>query len=131
MANRQIIAAPDIPEHPQPFPTAVRVGNVIFSSALSGKDAVSGETSDDLETQVAQAFTNMRRVVEEGGGSPGDIGKVVVYLKDRKHRDVVNQEWIKMFPQESDRPVRHTIASDLGGKMQIQLEFIAVVSDGD
>ena len=129
MAHRQIISAPDIPEHPQPFPTAVRVGNVIFSSSISGKEGRSGETSDDLESQVAQAFTNMRRVVEEGGGSTGDIGKVVVYLRDRKHRDVMNKEWIKMFPDENDRPVRHTIATDLSGKLQIQLEFIAVVKD--
>jgi enamine deaminase RidA (YjgF/YER057c/UK114 family) len=129
MAHRQIIAAPDIPEHPQPFPTAVRVGNVIFSSSISGKEGNSGEASDDLEIQVARAFTNMRRVVEEGGGSTGDIGKVVVYLRDRKHRDVVNKEWIKMFPDELDRPVRHTVATELSGKLQIQLEFIAVVRD--
>ena len=130
MGHRRAISAPDIPEHPQPFPTAVRVGNMIFSSSLSGKNGLSGEASDDLGEQVAQAFTNMRRVVEEGGGSVGDIAKVVVFLRDRKHRDVVNAEWVKMFPIESDRPVRHTVASDLPGNLLIQLEFIAVLANG-
>ena len=40
----------------------------------------------------------MRRIVEAGGGSTGDIAKVVVYLKDRKDRDMVNVERVKMFP---------------------------------
>ena len=77
--------------------------------------------------QVAQAFSNMQRIVESGGGQVGDIAKVVVHLADRKDRDLVNIEWIKMFPDENDRPVRHTATSSLPGKLIIQLEFIAVV----
>ncbi len=69
----------------------------------------------------------MRRIVEAGGGTTGDIAKVSVYLKDRKDRDMVNVEWVKMFPSEDDCPVRHAIPSDLPGNRVIQLEFIAVV----
>jgi enamine deaminase RidA (YjgF/YER057c/UK114 family) len=127
MAKRQVIAGPDIPDHPQPFPTAVRIGNMIFSATIGGKDPASGETSDDSAAQVAQAFINMRAAVERGGGTTGDIAKVEVYLLDRKDRDLVNTEWVAMFPDEDDRPVRHTIASELGGKNVIQLEFVAVL----
>ena len=38
MAKREPISAPDIIEHPQPFPTAVKVGNMVFSSAIGGQD---------------------------------------------------------------------------------------------
>ncbi len=127
MAKRQIISGKGIPEHPQPFPTAVRVGNMIFSSAVGGQDAEAGSTSENPAAQVAQAFSNMQRIVESGGGQVGDIAKVVVHLADRKDRDLVNIEWIKMFPDENDRPVRHTVTSSLPGKLIIQLEFIAVV----
>lgn len=127
MAKRQIIAGEGIPSHPQPFPTAVRVGNMIFSSAVGGQDPATRKASDSKEEQIAQAFANMRRILEAGGGSPGDVGKVVVYLKDKGDRDLVNGEWVKMFPDENDRPVRHTIESDLPGKLFIQLEFIAVI----
>lgn len=127
MAKRQSISGPGIPEHPQPFPPAVRVGDMIFSSAIGGQNADTGKTPEDPKAQIAQAFANMRTIVERGGGSVGDIGKVVVYLSDRKNRDMVNAEWTKMFPDESDRPVRHTITSDLPGKRVIQMEFIAVV----
>lgn len=127
MAKRQPISGHDIPEHPQPFPAAVRVGNMIFSAGIGSKDAVSGSTPETPEGQVAQAFLNMRRMVEAGGGSVGDIAKVVVYLNDRKDRDLVNAEWEKMFPNEDDRPVRHTITTELPRKRVIQMEFIAVV----
>jgi enamine deaminase RidA (YjgF/YER057c/UK114 family) len=70
----------------------------------------------------------MRNMVEAGGGGVGDIAKVVVYLNDRKDRDMVNAEWTRMFPDEDDRPVRHTITTELPGKRVIQMEFIAVVA---
>lgn len=127
MAKRQIIAGDDIPSHPQPFPTAVRVGNMIFSSAVGGHDPATHAAPDGKEAQIAQAFANVRKIVETGGGTVGDIGKIVVYLKDKKDRDLVNAEWVKMFPDENDRPVRHTVAAELPGKLVIQLEFIAVV----
>jgi enamine deaminase RidA (YjgF/YER057c/UK114 family) len=127
MANRQSIKGSGIPEHPQPFPPAVRVGNMIFSSAIGGQNAETGETPEDPQAQIAQAFENVRNVVEAGGGTTGDIAKVVVYLNDRKDRDMVNVEWVKMFPNEDDCPVRHAITSDLPGKRVIQLEFIAVI----
>ena len=71
---------------------AVRVGNMIFSSAIGGQDAEIGETPEDPEAQIAQAFANVRRIVEAGGGGTGDIAKVVVYLNDRKDRDMVDVE---------------------------------------
>ena len=126
MSKRQPISGPGIPEHSQPFASAVRIGNMIFSSAIGGQDA-SHAVAADPATQIAQAFANMRRIVEQGGGNVGDIAKVVVYLDDRKNRDLVNVEWIKMFPDENDRPVRHTVAGEFSGKRMIQLEFIAVV----
>lgn len=127
MAKRRAIKGPDIPEHPQPFPPAVRIGNMIFSAGVGSKDARSGKVPADPKAQVAQAFANMKRIVETGGGTVGDIAKVVVYLNDRKDRDMVNDEWVRMFPDEDDRPVRHTVTSELPRNAVIQLEFIAVV----
>lgn len=127
MAKRMAITGPDIPEHPQPFPPAVRIGNMIFSAGIGVKDALTGKTPEEPRAQVAQAFTNMRRIVERGGATVSDIAKVVVYLNDRKDREMVNEEWVRMFPDESDRPVRHTITTELPRNATIQLEFIAVV----
>lgn len=127
MTKRKAITGPDIPAHPQPFPPAVRIGNMIFSAGVGAKDMATGKVPEDPKAQVAQAFANMKRIVERGGGTVGDIAKVVVTLNDRKDRDMVNDQWVKMFPDEDDRPVRHTVTSELPRNQVIQLEFIAVV----
>jgi enamine deaminase RidA (YjgF/YER057c/UK114 family) len=127
MAKREIIAGPDIPEHNQPFPTAVKVGNMVFSSAVGGDDPETHEMPEDIETQVKNVFTTIRNIMTRAGGTVDDIGKVSVLLRDREHRKFVNPEWVKMFPKEDDRPVRHTSIHDLAPGRLIQIEFIAVI----
>lgn len=127
MAKREIISGPDIPEHSQPFPTAVKIGNMVFSSAVGGDDPDSHEIPQDIETQVKNVFQNIRNIMARAGGSPADIGKVSVMLRSRDDRKYVNPEWTKMFPDENDRPVRHTSVHDLSPGRLIQIEFIAVL----
>lgn len=127
MAKRETIGGPDIMQHNQPFPTAVRVGNMVFSSAVGGDDVTDHSVPEDIETQVANAFEQMRRIMEKAGGSTDGIGKVSVMLKSRDDRKYVNPVWIEMFPDENDRPVRHTSEHNLVGGRLIQLEFIGVV----
>ncbi len=126
-ARRVEIAAADIPTHPQPFPTACKVGNVVFSSAISGEDPVTHQLPDDMTQQVENAFRTVRRVMEEAGGSLDNIGKVVVYVKDREIRPIVNSVWQKVFANENSRPVRHMVPFDLPPGRHLQVEFIAVV----
>jgi 2-iminobutanoate/2-iminopropanoate deaminase len=127
MAKRERIKGHGIPEHPQPFPAAVKIGNMVFSAGISGEDPETEEVPDGIDAQCKNAFGNMRRMIEQAGGTTANIAKVVVYLKDRGNRDVVNQHWTAMFPDEDDRPVRHTLANPLGGNREIQMEFIGVL----
>ncbi len=114
--------------HKQPIPTVTRVGNMIFSSALSGTDLATGELPKDAEKQIEHAFANVKASVEEVGGTLGDIGKMTVWLAERDMREIVNKYWLAMFPDEHNRPVRHTIAGPLQGGFIIQIEFVAVVA---
>jgi len=50
-----------------------------------------------------------------------------VYLKEEKYRDSVNKAWVKMFPDEHDRPARHALKVDLRGEVLFQIEVIAVL----
>ncbi len=99
----------------------------IFPSVIGGRDPKESAMSDDPNKQVPQAFLNMKNIIEAAGGTTDSIAKVIVYLKDFKHRDLVNKEWVKMFPNEDNRPARHTMQHDLAGKNFIQLDVIAVV----
>lgn len=127
MPVRQRIKGPNIPEHANPFPAAVKIGNLVFSSAIGGDDPATHELPADKDAQIANAFRNVRAVLEAAGATPANIGKVTIYVADRDDRKLINPHWIEMFPDEDDRPVRHTTAAVLPPGRCIQIEFIAVL----
>ena len=126
MAKRQVLNT-GLPRHQNPIPTAVKIGQMVFSSAITGQDPQSGSTPAEPEQQVQLAFENIRRLMKAAGGTTDDVAKMTVFLKDMKHREHVNREWLKMFPDENNRPVRHAIKADLPGENVVQLEIIAVL----
>jgi len=127
MATRQRVSSPDIPEHANPFPACVKIGNLVFSAAIGGDDPETHELPEDEESQIENAFQAMRNMLSAAGGSPENVAKVSVYVKDRSIRPKVNPHWLAMFPDEDDRPVRHMSPSDMPPGRHIQLEFIAVL----
>jgi enamine deaminase RidA (YjgF/YER057c/UK114 family) len=129
MTKRRSLSAPDIPEHVNPIPAATRIGNLLFSSAVGGEDPGSHELPEDPESQIANAFKTIRAIMREGGGSVEDIGKMNVYLADKRNRKLVNPHWLEMFPDEDSRPVRHTTGKRLPAGRHIQVEIIAVIDD--
>ncbi len=62
------------------------------------------------------------------GGSPEDVVKMNVWMKDRAQRPHLNKCWLEMFPDPHSRPSRHTFAaSDLPGTILVQCEVFAVL----
>lgn len=114
-------------EHGAPIPNGAVIGNMIFSSAISGKDAKTGVLSPEADEQAVAMFRNLRLFMEAAGGSPENIAYMKVYLKEEKYRDAVNKAWLDMFPDEHDRPARHSIKVDLRGNNLFQIEVIAVL----
>jgi 2-iminobutanoate/2-iminopropanoate deaminase len=119
----------DIPgaSHKAPIPAAARVGNVICTSAIAGKDPASGELPADMTAQVRNTFANLRAVLDAGGGSLQDLVKLSISIKDDAVREAVNAEWLACFPDPHDRPARHIVLQDLQHGMWLQVEAIAVL----
>jgi len=107
-----------------------RVGNMVFSSGIMGQDPATGELPKDAKLQAQFAFVNMEALMKAAGGGVDDIGHLTVFIKDNSMRALVNENWFKYFPDEHDRPARHTIVLDLPGGMLVQLELIAVLKEG-
>ena len=126
MAKRKSIHIEGM-EHGAPIPNGVVIGNMIFSSAISGKDAKTGVLSPDADEQADAMFRNLRLFMETAGGTPENIAYMKVYLKEEKLRDSVNKAWVKMFPDEHDRPARHAMKTELRGNNLFQIEVIAVL----
>ena len=113
--------------HNAPIPLGARVGNLICSSGVAGKDPATGELPPDAASQARVAFDNMQRLLEAGGATLADVVKLTVYVKENSVREAINAEWLRSFPDPADRPARHILVQDLQHGMWLQLEFIALI----
>ncbi len=127
MARREVIEVPGLPHHSNPIPNLVKLGNMVFSSAVAGYDSDTQELREDPATQAVNVFRNIRLAVEAAGGTIDDIAKITVFMRDMAVREHVNREWLKMYPDENDRPARHSVRADIPERFHVQLEFVAVL----
>jgi len=126
LGRRQTLEVPGV-AHSAPIPMGVRVGNMVFSSGVSGQDPADGSLPADPARQAELMFRNVRTLLEQAGATLDDVAHFTVYVKDNAYREDLNREWLKAFPDEHDRPARHTLRWDLPGGMLIQCELVAVL----
>ena len=127
MSSRNSVEVEGLGHGQNPIPFGSRVGPLVCSGGIMGADPATGKTPEDGAEQVRRVFENLRAFMAAAGGTTDDIAKVEVLLADNSLRANVNEEWLKVFPDEHSRPARHTTAGPLQGSMKIQLEVIAWV----
>ena len=110
------------PEPVGNYPTARRVGNILFISGQGprrrGTKDIPGVTLDaqgrmtdyDMEAQVRSCFQNLRYILEENGSSWEKLVDMTCFLTDMK-RDfaVYNRLYAEYFPPGPNQPCRTTI----------------------
>ncbi|GMA62877.1 RidA family protein [Alicyclobacillus fastidiosus] len=126
MAKREVLHVKGS-NHQNPIPTAVKIGNMVYTSAIIGSDPETGKMPETVEEEVANLFYYMREIMELAGGSVDDIAHLSVLVTDREYKKVVNVEWLKMFPDENNRPARHTTVDNLRDGLRVQVEMTAVL----
>lgn len=119
----------DVPgaSHNAPIPAGARVGPLLCSSGISGKDPLTGQLPTDPDAQIKCAFANLQALLTAGGAKLSDVVKLTVYVKDNAVRDAINAEWLALFPDPHDRPARHILVYELQHGMVVQLEVTAFV----
>lgn len=122
------LEVPGVTHGSAPIPMGARVGNMIFSSGIMGKDPANDTLPADTKAQARFAIQNMKALLEAGGATLDDLAHVTVFIKDESVRAALNEEWVECFPDPHDRPARHTLIYDLRGGMQLQLEIVAVLT---
>ncbi len=114
--------------HANPIPNASRIGNLVMSGVILGRDPETGEYPPALAEQAALCFRFIRETVEAAGGTTDDILKINFYLKDPADRAALNELWVEMFPDPAARPARHS-QPDVSGRdgVLVQCDFTAVI----
>jgi 2-iminobutanoate/2-iminopropanoate deaminase len=127
MAKRKSVNYPGY-KHQNPIPNGSRIGNIAMSSIMNGTEPGTRNVPPDLAGQVINIFKHIRLFVEAAGGTPDDIIKINFWMKQPSTgRAALNDEWVKMFPDESSRPARHTLTLGADSAHQVTCDVIAVI----
>lgn len=129
--RRRTVHIPGGREHKNPVPALISIGNMLFSASISGEKPVTDEVSPDPAEQIAFAFVKLANAVKAGGGTTGNIARINFYIPESGDRkaltEIINAEWLAMFPDPESRPVRKVYPMDVPRGLFIQLDFIAVL----
>ena len=91
MAKRKSIHIKGM-EHGAPIPNGTVMGNLVFSSAISGKDAKTMIILADPDEQAAAMFRNLKLAFRgEHRRHAGQHAHMKVYMKEEKFHDWVEQ----------------------------------------
>ncbi|GGB48254.1 enamine deaminase RidA [Lentibacillus populi] len=126
MAKREVLHVKGS-NHQNPIPTAVKIGNMVYTSAIIGSDPETGEMPESINEEVANLFHYIREIMELAGGTTDDIAHLGISITDRGYKKIVNVEWLKMFPNEDNRPARHSTVQNLREGLRVQIELTAVL----
>ncbi len=127
MAKRKSVNYPGY-SHQNPIPNASRIGNIVMSSIMNGTEPGTRTIPADLAAQVTNIFKHIKLCVEAAGGAPDDIIKINFWMKQPSTgRAALNDEWVKMFPDEASRPARHTLQLSGDSPHQVTCDFTAVI----
>ena len=112
-----------------PIPAVARIGNIIATGGISGIDLDNGKLPATVEAQCRNMFGLAEKILAAAGAGFDDVLKVTVFLKPEQSRAALNAEWLRRFPDDHARPVRHVLVNPyLPDGMLIQCEMMAVVS---
>jgi enamine deaminase RidA (YjgF/YER057c/UK114 family) len=127
MRKRQTIHVEGF-NHANPIPAAARVGPLLMSGLINGTDPATGKLAEGLEAQCACMFRQIRSVLAAAGGTPDQLVRLTVWLKDRSQRGPLNAQWLAMFPEPDNRPARLSLqAGDLSAGILVQCEITAYI----
>lgn len=120
------------PDHYEPYllSQGIRFGNLLFISGQAGSGSDGNIIDGGFRAQGEQAFSNLRRALEAGGSSLGDVIKVTIFVTDMRHFQEVVELRRKFFTAPYPADTIAEIKALYDPKALIEIEAIAAARDG-
>lgn len=115
-------------EHATPIPTASRLGPLLVSSVIAPFNVGERSVPDGVADQVANLFERAGLILDAGGAGWEDVARMTFYVADASSRDAIDGAWTTRFPDPATRPARMTLTTTLPAPMEVQCEFLALVT---
>ncbi len=113
--------------HANPIPGASRLGPLLVSSVIAGRDPGSSTVPDSAEAQYVNLFHHIGQFLTAAGGDWRHVVRITFFVPDIAFRDACNPIWVEHFPDAASRPARHTQV--ISGSKLATCEFIAYIDD--
>ena len=130
--TKEYIKGPQAEERGYSRAVKVRGGTTIYVAGIAGATDEKGRTlSGDFEGQVHAAFENIRKVLEQAGGTLDDVVATTVFIKDIKYGRLFQQMRNEYFPHKDGYPTSALIGiNELGSpELLVEIQAIAVIDD--
>ena len=125
--GRTPIVSPDAPAPTGPFPHAVRVGDLVFTSGQAGRNRETGVMGDAAE-QVDWALRNIAAILATAGTSLARVVKVTLFLRDDvTDMAAVNASYTSHFGDALPARSSVFVSRLKGPDMLVEIEAVAHV----
>ena len=108
MPKKELIQIDGVLAHGPNVPHGVKVGNLLFYSAIRPNRA-DDSIADTPEQQAEDVFENLRKLLAGHGATYADVIKVQVFVTDMANVRPMNQVWYRHFPSETNPTARIVI----------------------
>jgi len=106
-----------------PYSQGLAVGNRIYVSGQGPRNPAMNGTPEGIEEQTRQVMTNLKNIIEAGGGTMDDVVKSTVHLANLGDFEAFNRVYSSFF--KPPYPVRTTVGSALLGGILVEIDVVA------
>ena len=114
--------------HSTSIPAASRVGPLLATSVIVGRDDGQPNLPDTIDAQLANVFLFAGRILEAAGADWSDVVKFDFVVAELAHRAAVEEAWLRVYPDRAHMPARHTQVAELPGGMFVQATLLAYIA---
>ena len=131
MATVEILHPASAPVAIGPYCPMIRVGNMIWGSALAGVDPVTGVLVDEtVYGQARQALSLIKAMLEDSDSNLDHVVSVTVFLNDIAEFGELNRAYVEAFG--GHQPARSVVEVSNVPKpnAHLTMNFVAVTNSG-
>jgi 2-iminobutanoate/2-iminopropanoate deaminase len=111
------------------FTDAVLAGRTLYVSGLVAIDA-SGSVlgAGDVQEQARQIFRNLALVLEAAGGTPADVVKVTIFMRNVDDRPLINPVRQEFFGEHRPASTLVEVSRLVREDLLLEIEAVAVLA---
>ncbi|WWC58966.1 uncharacterized protein I303_101511 [Kwoniella dejecticola CBS 10117] len=123
---QHITKVPGVLNYDHVLSPAVRIGDTLYLSGQTPRDAGGKMLDGDIEILTEQCLHNLECVVKHAGGQGlQDIAKLTVFLHDLNDFPLVNQVFMRLLPDPKPARSCFQVARN-PGDARVEIEGIAI-----